>query len=356
VLNGVVYAEKATLTMPEETKKSATEWHIPFDPVLSLALQIGPGNTFAVEQLKKTLSATLPFTPTQYHDSTMISPLSMADQVLTPGTKPIVDHADHWLTAEEIQTDNYSGTKGWVVGTLNDPSIEVQYALVPRKGTIELPGGVYMTVQSGTGQFSMSPFSKDADKAVRLNADAVATGTVDRDKITMDVDGNLIVADGETLPVTISMSGNQMTWDEFSKRIIGYDIINVLSNNNQGLTPIVAKYSTQVVFGDLFKMLANRTGLGTVNVAFDPQQEYLSPEATVTTQEFGITKWSAFSLGASRKFSTPPEWKLWMDYRMPENKAQAEHNMLKYLRNLSINAEANEKSELGINLQYKYEF
>jgi len=362
-IRGVVYAENGHLTYAGAAEGgTAIAPHLPFNPELQVAVQFGVGNVFEITQdnplYQNTVSATLPFVPTP-----LFSPIAMADQPYLAGTKrgtdgaayvpkPPLDrsHLPYQYNAETLQPYAGRGTCAWVTGTLAKPTVEAHFVLVPGKAQVQLPGGT-LTVREATGRMVWDPFNEELnpDERLQLFAKGEATGTVDKYTVAMRVDGNILRENRETPPfqfVTLNTPPGMppLGSSEIQARLTGLTSVADLLRGDRQIMSSLYERAPMFLFGGWFRKAANKLGLETFAFTFD---QTMTPEMTVVTSEFGKSRFGSFRLGWTRTYSDLPTWKLWGDYKMPN---------LKFIRNLSISADTNERGDENINLQYKIEF
>ncbi|MHB9132587.1 MAG: hypothetical protein ACYDBB_16075 [Armatimonadota bacterium] len=384
-LTGVVYAEDATFTYTAKEEEPGGALFFPLNPELALALQSGPNNEFVIapdnKLMQLSFTASLPIMPTMVSSPSpkkpatiYFSPIAMADKQYT-GAKPPVnpEHLAYRYTdktfqefdsatspLEGAQDTIFAGTRGWVTGTLAQPEININYALQPRKGEIDLPGGI-LTVERATGQFYMA--LNDPDKPMVLRAEAVATGQLDQTEISAVIHDDVDLMQSmdatarpdtntpfsaPTSPIHFTVvNGTMMTDKEISERLTGFpDILAALQNKDQSLAPITT-LSTNIVLRGPLRELAKHLGLGSASLY--KRSDSLT-EASITTQDLAKSNWGSFRLGGATTFDTPASWRLWFDYRVPE---------YRLFKNLAIHTEINNQngqSGRNINLQYQFEF
>lgn len=341
LLTGVVYLEKARLMYSDATAP-AGEFELPFDPELSLAVQIGPDNRFDSGSTGP-VSTDFAFMPT-----TLFPPFSQADLTFTQtgaAGKPAVerDHPAYRYTENTLEA--YGGSHGSVVGTLVKPVLTADFALVPGQSELRFPGGT-LTVDEGRGDIRFSPGSPFRLYVKR----GYATGLVDAYKVAATIDNaDLFQQANGRLPVkftTVSAPPNMpmLSNDDITLRLVGIgDIADALQGKQQPWAPIY-HFGDQLLLQGPLAQIARKMGLQSFTFHMRPGQ---FPEASLTTQEFGKSRWSAFRFGTSRVLSNPPTWQVWLDYRLPDNR---------FLRNFSITGNMNELHEMGANLQYQWEF
>ena len=162
-----------------------------------------------------------------------------------------------------------------------------------------------------------------------------ATGYVGDYKVAASIDNDyLLQANGQmpirftTISAPIGMPLLEAT--DIASRLFGMtDVAGLLQGQQQLWTPIYDMGTTYIIQGPMAKV-ARSLGLETFHLSMNENQLSINagqvlmnagqyPEATITTQEFGISKWSAFRLGTSRVLSNPATWKLWFDYRLPDS-------------------------------------
>ena len=71
------------------------------------------------------------------------------------------------------------------------------------------------------------------------------------------------------------------------------------------------------------------------------------PEATMTRKNSAFRNGAPSVSGTSRILSTPPTWKLWLDYRLPD---------ARFLRNFSLTVETDQLEDTSFYLQYHWSF
>lgn len=369
LLNGLVFAENSTITYAGGASSPFEMPSLPFDPELSLFVQVGEKNAFVVAPdnslVRNAIYGIFPFVST---GPQLFSPDDIATSgAQRRGDKALLDPRSpvFHISAESMQLgkngDEYTnGTFGTVTGKLSDPVVNATYVLVPRKSQFQLPGGL-LSVQLAHGTFK---FDSRLPNRTSLTAFGEASGTVDQQTIKASIDGELInpATEGTLVPgseqvisglplhleSTSSPPGvRRLTETEISYRLIGaYNLMDVIQGKESMFSESIWKYYLPNIFvNSRLRALANRVNLESLSMGFDPTG---NPEASLTTQEFGITPYSAFHLGASRTFSLKPDWRLWLDYRIPSEEA--------WLRNFSFTMETNSKQEPNLNLQYKIDF
>jgi hypothetical protein len=67
----------------------------------------------------------------------------------------------------------------------------------------------------------------------------------------------------------------------------------------------------------------------------------------VVTPDLQIPKLGAIRLGMRSTTGETSQWKLWADYKVPD---------FKYLRDLTISADTNERHERNLNIKFQKEF
>jgi hypothetical protein len=346
LLTGVLFTENLSVGPPPTVSPASTPvLSSPLNPELSVAMQVGPECLFEIASdnplYQNTLSAHLPFQATQ-----LFSPVTQAE-VDYLGADPQRlylerDHPAFRYRAETLQA--FSGTRGWVTGTLNDPRLEIQFNMQANKSQVQLPGGT-LTVESGKGVLKLAPFA--AQERPVLDMRGTALGTVDRYRVSARVDGNLLQGDdGAKLPVTFStVSAPQgapaLSSDEIQKRLFGVTgLLSLFDRTQDGLAAPVMIMIPRIS-SSLLNPVADGVGLDSLSFELDSSR---AAEVTMMTPEY-IPARVAFRLGASRKFINPATWRFWVDMRVPGR-----------LRNLSMTTDINETQRLGLNLQYQLEF
>jgi hypothetical protein len=360
-IRGVVYAENGRMTYAGGGETEPSTPQLAFNPELQVAVQFGSGNVFEITPdnplYQNTLSATLPFTATP-----LFSPIAVTDQPYLAGikrdaggvalvAKPPIDrdHPPYQYSAETLQPYIERGTIAWITGTLAQPTIEAHFVLVPGKSHVQLPGGS-LTVREGTGRMVWRPFDDLApEDRLQLIAKGEATGIVDKYTIAVRVDGNIMqdTRDGSPFQfVTLSSPQGMppLSSSEIQARLTGLTSVADLLRGDRQIMSSLYERAPMYLFGGWFRKVADSLGLETFAFTFD---QALTPEMTMVTSEFGKSRYGSFRLGWTRTYSDLPTWKLWGDYKMPD---------LKYIRNLSISADTNERGEGNVNLQYKFEF
>jgi len=363
-IRGVVYAENGRMTYAGGAEAGAEPAapSLAFNPELQVAVQLGAGNMFEITQdnplYQNTLSATLPFTGTP-----LFSPIAMTDQPYLSGArrdkdgalhvaKPPLDstHLPYQYTADTLQPYAGRGTCAWVTGTLAQPVIEAHFVLAPGKAQVQLPGGT-LTVRQATGRMLWDPFNPELAPADRLQitAKGEATGTVDKYTVAMRVDGNILDESRETSPfqfvTTNTPSGMPpLSSSEIQARLTGLSSVADLLRGDRQIMSSLYERAPMFLFGGWFRKAADKLGLETFAFTFD---QTMTPEMTLVTSEFGKSRFGAFRLGWTQTYSDLPTWTMWGDYKFPD---------IRFLRNMSISADTNERGDRNMNLQYKIEF
>ena len=366
-LTGVIYAENAHLTYLGQSADSgdsaAAPPHLAFNPQLQVALQMGPGNVFAIAQdnplFQNTLSASIPFIQTA-----LFPPISQADLAYRPaddqagrrGMKPPVDKdfPSYRYTAETMRSlvDKNKGSFGWVTGSLAQPDLNIYYAVVPSQSRVELPGGT-LTLREGTGDLHMVFFSDET----RLTAKAQATGMLDKYSISANIDGVLV--DGkqkiDKLPMTFAtesapQGATPLTSDDIRDRLIGLsDFETLLQGTPQTKNNTIVRVGQNIFLRGWFDKVARQVGLETFSVDLDPT---MTPETTLITPELGRPQFGTVRLGVTNVFGTPPAWRVWGDYRLPTYKLPGDFN----LSDFSISGDFDNLNTEELTLQYKFRF
>lgn len=390
LLTGVVYAENSRISYTGQAEGNLPQQAMgvssllaAFNPTLSLALQIGPGNVVDMRAgntaLGNSVSASMPLTKTA-----MPVPMSPIDLAWPPETKPVIapeqdfafEYSSDFMQGYTAGTtqQKVAGSRGWVTGSLHQPTLQAEFALDPRKGIVQLPGGS-LTITQAEAQLDLSrelvdgryrPRPGDPDSLV---ATLQATGTLDRHTIVARItEKNLfalhdrpegLTPGTSTMPVgkgllTLTDEGGpagerRLSSDEIYARLTGgTDLVDLL-RGQKDVTQVIRKVAPTIILDPFWRRLANKVGLESLGVDFDPTR---STQASLTTGEFGVTRWSAFRLGASRTFSVTPAWKLWVDYRPGSGLPKG----LRFLNSLSVSANTNDQRESGLSLQYKFPF
>lgn len=326
LMTGVLYAEKCRMAYTPGPAKPFTMPALPFNPELSLLVQIGAGNAFELH-LSNLIYGTFPMTPT---GPKLFPPEAVADPAVAvygKDGKPVMDrHPVHLLTAESLQqiakqSDGADGSYGTITGTLARPAIAVNFALVPRKSLVQLPGAM-LSVQSAHGAFTYE-IGSNIPPALVIAAEA--TGTVEQHKISVTIsDTNNLLADQDfeelIMPVDTSQppGEREFTKQEILSRFFGVaDVISVIKGKERMFsTGMLQKYGSNIWLNRQLQGFASTVNLETLSLNFDPNW---SPEVTLTTPEFGTSKWSTFRLGAMRNFTAGQSWRLWLDYRIPNH-------------------------------------
>ncbi|MEI6519739.1 MAG: hypothetical protein WCO98_06830 [bacterium] len=364
ILEGLAYAENSRLGY-DNTKDSGEPVTLPINPDLSIALIIGEGNSFDIA-IPPNIAAKLPFIPTK-----ILPPLSQLDmEIAAKGEKlPITNSFVYAINSEAMANyaEKYSGnetigigTYGLITGKLINPIVDVNCFIDSADAKIQLPGG-NLNISSGSARFYFGQ-----DRTPSLVTQALATGQVDEFAVEATINGNLLdpnIAQQNASWLTVRTSyappgRNPLNQEEIYSRLFGLaDVVNIF-NSNKGSGTVLSKVGTTIALprvADLLRGGINKAFgskiLETMNLtqSYDKTGTQLSqyPAMSVTTTEFGKTKYSSFRLGATRTFVDPPEWKLWITYRVPNNKA---------LKNFSINAETNSDHIKRISAQYKIDF
>ena len=151
LLTGVVYLEKTQL-MYAPIAAEAGKFSLPFNPELSLALQVGPEDTFKLAENDPASRACQPdfsFTPTL-----LFPPFSQADKSFAQMdtlAKPAVerDHPAYRYSEDTLQACN--GSHGSITGTLSNPVIKADFVLDPKESDLRFLGGT-LNVEEGSGE------------------------------------------------------------------------------------------------------------------------------------------------------------------------------------------------------------
>ncbi|HEX2950309.1 MAG TPA: hypothetical protein VHV83_12220 [Armatimonadota bacterium] len=344
-ITGLIYSEDSKVTYTGSAGAQVNSLQLPFDPELSLLIQVGQKNALVLEPKNAVLPqgsvwAQLPLIPT---GPKLFSPDAVTDPVINSsrlGVKPFLsNHPLHLCNAETLDdgSDEFSkGSYGKVTGSLSKPVIDLIYQLEPEKSQVQLPGGL-LVVDSMQGTFHCD---LGASEPAKLIARGSATGTLDRYGISANVDGDLLTADH--LPVialatTSTPPGSApLTPDEIWNRLIGVDDIVALVRGEQSiLSPVmISKLGPNMLLGPWMRGLASAMRLNTLSLSFD---QSWNPETTLTTPEFGKSRWSSFRLGASGTITDIPTWRVWLDYTIPTK--------LWWLQNLAVTAEVSNQSD-----------
>ena len=377
LITGVVYLEKTQFTYGTVTSLP-WKFTFPFDPQLSLALQAGAEDTFKLDENSPAAHVCQPdfsFMPTR-----LFPPFSQADKFFASQSatlaKPAVerDHPAYRYSAETLQ--NCNGTHGNITGTLSNPVIKTDFVLDPKGSDLRFLGGT-LSVQEGSGEIqypsdelasggteleNTTPNRSSPNKLIFIKR-GYATGYLSGYKVAASIDNEYLLQANGQMPIhftTVStpIGMPQLEENDIASRLFGMtDVAGVLQGQQTLWTPIFNRGTTYLIQGPMAKV-ARRLGLETFDLSMNESQVSINsgqllmnagqfPEATITTQEFGVSKWSAFRLGTSRVLSNPPIWKLWLDYRLPDTR---------FLRNVSITAQTNQQQENSVNLQYRWTF
>lgn len=368
LLTGVVYAEDLLVTFTGQTfAQSSHNFFVPVDPDLSIALQMGARNRFEIEPnnplFRNSFSATIPFLP-----SPMVSPISVADyawlqQVSSGGAGPslskppiVRSHPAFRYTAATARVnretgDPFAGTYGWVTGRLSAPLVQAHLEVEPRKSRVLFPRGV-LQVEKAVSELvvDVGKMRRGEEHAVRLLTKAEATGMVDNYKIQASIDSDLLQNRNGRLPINLSMvsappGAVPIEEEEIYSRLIGFrDIVGLLGKDQQAWSSFSSSIGPNLLLREWLDRVAQKVGLESIALNFNQTWE---AEASVTTPEYFSSKWSAFRLGSTYTFTKQPEWKLWLDYRMPEHPV---------LKDFSISADTDQDHGVNLNLLYRREF
>ena len=381
-VTGVIYAEKSRLTFEEQGGgAAAAPTELPFNPELELALQMGPGNVFAITPAnpltQNTLSAEIPFRPTA-----LFPPISPADLVYMPragqsnlrAMKPLIDkdYSSYRYTSETmsalVDKDRYApdtpnvqadkGTFGWLTGSLAHPHLRMYYSVLPSKARMQLPGGT-LTFREASGDLSLPLLSGDLTNA-RLYCKAMATGMMDKYSISANIDGDFAkTLDPKTppkeFPVTFAtesapQGAQPLSSDDIRDRLIGLtDFASLLQGTAVESKGSMMRVGQNLFLRGWFDKLAQGLGLETFNVDLDPT---LAPETTLVTPELGKPVYGTIRLGVTRTFAVPPSWRVWGDYRLPSYRLFGGPN----LSNFSLSGDLDDQQEQMLSLQYKFRF
>jgi len=376
LLSGVVYAEKSVITVTG-TETEQPPYVLPFNPVLSLALQSGDGNMFVLNTTP--MHAEIPFQPSMAAplaqpatigirtsvEESLLSPITGDDLIFLTqarGKKPFLDRENFAFTynANTLQADFITGTHGWVTGTLDKPVVDADYSVVPRKARIRLPGGP-LTVQTATGHVHMPvnlPLAQpelplSPDDQLTVTAKASATGTIDQYVISATIDDYLLPMPNGKLNIKFNQvskppGAHDMDPNEIYSQITGFnDVVAALQHKDQ-LWPRVVNYGAKAYFNEWLQNLLKNVWVDVFALNLDPTKP---PDLTVTSQEFGQSNLGAFRLGFHLEQpiapTDPTPYRFWLDYRLPD---------YRFLKNLSVTADIDEKHDIGINLQYNLDY
>ncbi|HEY3375932.1 MAG TPA: hypothetical protein VGL77_00425, partial [Armatimonadota bacterium] len=359
LLTGLLYLENSKLVYQGGQTTPFTMPQLPLSPTLSIFVQTGANNTFTIAPnnalLRGSILAVFPLTPT---GPKLFPPNMVADpsesEYLQAGGRPLIDrHPLHDLSPDfldkQAASEKYAnGTYGVIRGTLAKPEIEVTYVLEPRKSQVQLPGGL-LVVQSAHGSYATNIGS---DMPARLQVEGSARGALDTHTVEAAIDGNLLqegdIHNMVTFTDTAYPSGERALGDsEIFARLIGVpDLVALVQGKERVFSPmILTTLGPNMLLSSWVRRLASTVNLETLSVGLDPSW---APEASLTTPEIGTTRWSAFRLGASRTFATDPAWRLWLDYRIP--------NQRSWLRNVTMTGDTNNLHEQNLSLQYQLQF
>jgi hypothetical protein len=393
LLSGVVYAENTTITVkgvPSESDgpgggsvgpdgEAWKPYYVPFNPRLSIAVQSGEHNKFLFDMAPTPVSAEIPFTTTQsvpadgvnqplglsrIANETLLTPISVDDQhflAAATGAKPFIDRGNfaYAYNADTLRAGFVTGTYGWLWGTLLRPNFDAEYTALPRRARVRLPGGV-LSVETATGHLHL-PMNRpigvveDPDTDIpSLTVTAQATGTMNQVSVAAEMsDANLFQLDKGRLPITFTATSvpagtRPPSSDEIYSALVGFtDVVSMIQGKQQLQAELLQNF-TQIWVNEWLSQWARGIHVDVVAFNFDPTKP---PDFTITSQEFGQSKWGAFRLGyhveAAPTPTDPMPWRLWVDYRMPE---------YRFLKNLSLSSDLDNKRNLGLNLQYKLEF
>ncbi len=386
LLSGVVYAENTTITVKGApgggsgggaNEPAAKPYTTPFNPQLSLAVQSGANNKFLFDLSPTPVTAEIPFTTTQTlpalettavglsrtNNETLLSPISVDDQHFlagAPGAKPYVDREDfaYAYTADTLRAGFVTGTYGWVSGTLERPNFDAVYTAIPNRARVRLPGGI-LSVETATGKLHM-PFNRPAGRQddpldqPSLTATAAATGSVNQVSVAATMnDVDFFHLEGGRLPIDFTATSvpagvRPPTSDEIYSALVGFNNVVSMIQGKQQLQAELLQNFTQIWLNEWLSQSLRGFHVDVVAINLDPTQP---PDLTVTSQEFAQSKWGAFRVGyhwqAPPTPIDPAQWLLSLDYRMPE---------YRFLKNLSVSTNLDEKHAVGLNLQYKLEF
>jgi len=389
-VTGVVYAEKSRLTLQGQSGESSSGAPtLPsFNPELELALQMGPGNVFAITPdnplTQNTLSAEIPFRATA-----LFPPISPSDLVYSPrakqlswrGMKPPVDkdYPSYRYTSDTlsglVDKDRYAsdtpsaqtdkGTFGWLTGTLAKPDLSVYYSVIPSQARVQLPGGT-LTFREAMGEMHFPLFAAEDDTRwndMHLICKAQATGMMEKYGISANIDGDFApfikASDPKSPPKQFPITFNTesapqgaqpLSSDEIRDRLIGLtDFATLLSGTPGESRSSIMRVGQNLFLRGWFDKIARQMGLETFSVDLDPT---LTPETTLITPELGKPQIGTLRLGVTRTFAIPPTWRTWGDYRLPAYRLFGGPN----LSNFSLSGDIDDQHEQSLKLQYKFRF
>ena len=352
LLTGVLYLEQAQL-MYGELSASGGKFAIPFNPALSVALQVGANDVFTLgknSSASRIIQPEFAFTPTR-----LFPPFSQADQSFAQSgalAKPAVErnHPAYRYTASTLQEDY--GTHGSITGTLLKPIIQADFMLNAAESQILLPGGI-LNIEEGRGTIRYS--SDEAEPLHFYVTHGSATGTLyaagiqNEYQISAEINNSDLLQLNGQMPfhfTTVSAPTGALPLDDkdIAMHLLGAsDLADVLGGKQPILTPLYTLGQNYYVKG-MFAKWARYLGLQTFHADITPGQ---TPGATLTTQEFGQTRWSAFRLGTTSVLSNPTTWKIWLNYRLPD---------ARFLRNLSMTLQTDQVQNNTFTIRYQWAF
>ena len=383
LLNGIIFAENSRLIYRGGEAKPFVMPALPFNPDLSLFVQIGEKCSFEFEPStsflqRNTFYADLRFAPS---GTQLFSPESVADAyamqpVFDPlrnatvrkDSKPFLDsHSPIFaLTADSFSMDTLhpidNGSYGTVTGRASEPLINVYYVLAPRKSVVQLPGGI-LSVTSAYGR--LRDYRIGSVELPQLSVYAEAQGSVDNyivkaivnsddffdpEMMNMPTGGNDTgeMAQGALTFMTVSAPAGMapLGHSEIYARLIGFNnlVALVLGKEDIFSARMVSNLGQNFLWDRWLRSFAGVVNLESISLRLDPNW---SPVATITTPEFLTTRYSAFRLGIENTFADTPTWRMWLDYRIPTSSV---------LRNLTLRAELNSDNSYSIGLQYMLQF
>jgi hypothetical protein len=354
LLTGVVYVEDATGTYTAPTGAPPEAMLLPLDPELSMAVQVGPNCAFAIGPdnvlFSSTFSGSFPFQP-----SDVFSPISQADlAILAHGkaAKPPVEpeHQAYVYTADTLRP--YGGTHGRVMGTLSKPTLVGDYALIPRRAQAVFPRG-RLTIDNSGGTLRYT-----LGEPLYLYGKGEASGQVDDYRIAATVDGNILQALESGMPtdpferhlpitfvVTSAPKGAPPLTDaQIYTRLVGVtDLVAVLEGRQDVWSPL-STIGRDVLLRNSFDRLARTVGLESFAVNFATGG---NPEFTATTPELGRPERGTFRIGTTRELASDPNWKLWVDLRLPQ---------YRWLREMGMTVQTDTREGQNVSLSWRRPF
>ena len=323
-------------------------------------MQIGANNSVIVQPqgnlLRDTMYAAFPLIPTE---TTLFTPDAVADSGLAEYDRESQSPEKPWLIPGPIYNSNAEeagaqvnaddptrGSVGKITGSLSAPVVDIAYALKSNKSQVQLPGGL-LSIRSARGNFH---YDLGSALPPSLNAEGLATGTVDGYDVEGDIHGNILAAEGSQWitfrTVNAPPGAKPLTSDDISAQLFGVpNFLAMVQNKETLFSPVtVTTLGTNMYFNSWLRRLANGLSLDTLSLGFDANW---AAQTSFTTPEFGVTPWTSFRVGATRNFTVPATWRAWLEYTIPGNK---------WLRNLSMTSETNDQQQSKLTLQYSLPF